>query len=216
MVFIFNPTTVFFSEISFRVWQCGGSLEIIPCSRVGHVFRKRHPYTFPGGSGNVFAHNTRRAAEVWMDQYKRYYYNAVPLSRTVPFGKYVLYCIFFFFFCLRTIYCYIFDRFLRTKNIFYELSLCARVYAGNYCEWLYFSIDDRLKLKKQLGCKPFKWYLDNVYPELKLPATVDLFVGSIRQGEMCLDTLENQVGKTAGLYPCHDYGGNQVLIQSSS
>ncbi|XP_050424438.1 polypeptide N-acetylgalactosaminyltransferase 2-like [Adelges cooleyi] len=144
-------------EISFRVWQCGGSLEIIPCSRVGHVFRKRHPYTFPGGSGNVFAHNTRRAAEVWMDRYKIYYYNAVPMSRTVAFGN----------------------------------------------------IADRLALKKNLGCKPFKWYLQNVYPELKVPTTVDLYVGSLRQGNWCLDTLENQIGKTAGLYPCHDYGGNQ-------
>lgn len=69
-----------------------------------------------------------------------------------------------------------------------------------------------MELKKKLGCKPFKWYLENVYPELKVPATVDLFVGSIRQGDYCLDTLENHIGKTPGLYLCHDFGGNQVII----
>lgn len=144
-------------EISFRVWQCGGSLEIIPCSRVGHVFRKRHPYTFPGGSGNVFARNTRRAAEVWMDDYKKYYYAAVPLAKNIPFGN----------------------------------------------------IDDRLELKRKLHCKPFKWFLDNVYPELTIPQSVNTLFGSVRQRHMCLDTLGHSADSTVGLYLCHDTGGNQ-------
>lgn len=144
-------------ELSFRVWQCGGSLEILPCSRVGHVFRKQHPYSFPGGSGNVFARNTRRAAEVWMDDFKKYYYAMVPVARNVPMG----------------------------------------------------SIEERLNLRKRLGCQSFQWYLDNVFPELKVPAAGGERLASLRQGSLCLDTLGGSEGSPVGLFACHGAGGNQ-------
>ncbi|XP_061179940.1 polypeptide N-acetylgalactosaminyltransferase 5-like isoform X2 [Saccostrea echinata] len=60
-------------ELSFRVWMCGGTLEIIPCSHVGHIFRKRSPYKWRTGV-NVVKKNSIRLAEVWMDDYKNYYY----------------------------------------------------------------------------------------------------------------------------------------------
>ena len=56
-------------EMSLRVWQCGGELLIIPCSRVGHVFRKVSPYSWPGGVTHVLHHNRLRTARVWLDEF---------------------------------------------------------------------------------------------------------------------------------------------------
>ncbi|XP_058158604.1 polypeptide N-acetylgalactosaminyltransferase 12 [Dasypus novemcinctus] len=68
-------------EFSFRIWQCGGTLETHPCSHVGHVFPKQAPYS----RGKALA-NSVRAAEVWMDGYKEIYYHRNPHARLEPFG----------------------------------------------------------------------------------------------------------------------------------
>ncbi|CAF0724495.1 unnamed protein product [Rotaria sp. Silwood1] len=60
-------------EMSFRIWMCGGILVTAPCSHVGHIFRKRSPYKWLPGV-NVVKKNAVRVAEVWLDEYKKYYY----------------------------------------------------------------------------------------------------------------------------------------------
>ncbi|CAG9539114.1 unnamed protein product [Cercopithifilaria johnstoni] len=66
-------------EISLRVWQCGGRIEILPCSHVGHVFRRASPHDFPGRkSGSILNNNLLRVAEVWMDEWKYHFYKTAP------------------------------------------------------------------------------------------------------------------------------------------
>uniref|UniRef100_A0A9J2Q6E2 Polypeptide N-acetylgalactosaminyltransferase n=1 Tax=Ascaris lumbricoides TaxID=6252 RepID=A0A9J2Q6E2_ASCLU len=70
------------------VWMCGGSIEFIPCSHVGHIFRAGHPYNMTGPGGNLDVHgtNSKRLAEVWMDDYKRLYYLHRPDLKTKDVG----------------------------------------------------------------------------------------------------------------------------------
>ncbi|CAF3009602.1 unnamed protein product [Rotaria socialis] len=63
-------------ELSFKLWQCGGELLCAPCSHVGHIFRKRSPYSWPKNV-NVVKKNTVRLAEVWLDEYKQFYYERI-------------------------------------------------------------------------------------------------------------------------------------------
>ncbi|KAK0165512.1 hypothetical protein PV328_004019, partial [Microctonus aethiopoides] len=63
-------------ELSFKTWMCGGTLEIVPCSHVGHIFRKRSPYKWRSGV-NVLKRNSIRLSEVWLDEYAKYYYQRI-------------------------------------------------------------------------------------------------------------------------------------------
>ncbi|KAK2836411.1 hypothetical protein Q7C36_014280 [Tachysurus vachellii] len=152
-------------EFSFRIWQCGGSLEVHPCSHVGHVFPKKAPY-----SRSKALANSVRAAEVWMDGYKDLYYHRNPHARLEAFGD----------------------------------------------------VTERKKLRMRLGCKDFKWFLENVYPDIHVPEDRPGMFGMLKNRGMsdyCFDynppSDHNVAGNRIILYQCHGMGQNQFFEHSS-
>ena len=63
--------------LTLQVWLCGGRLVHVPCSRIGHIARPQ-PYSFPKGREATELRNYKRAVEVWMGDYKKYVYRAIP------------------------------------------------------------------------------------------------------------------------------------------
>ncbi|NWQ95628.1 GALT5 acetylgalactosaminyltransferase, partial [Burhinus bistriatus] len=104
-------------EISFKV-RCSGQ-PIVPCSRVGHIFRNDNPYSFPKDRVRTVERNLARVAEVWLDEYKELFYGHA-----------------------------------------YHLVL-KNLDVGN--------LTQQIQLRKKLQCKSFRWYLENVYPDLEAP-----------------------------------------------
>ncbi|KAJ8416967.1 hypothetical protein AAFF_G00328450 [Aldrovandia affinis] len=107
-------------EISFKIWMCGGEIEIIPCSRVGHIFRSENPYKFPKNKQKTVERNLARVAEVWLDEYKEQFYGHG--------------------------YHHLLDKSIDVGNL-----------------------TDQIQLRQKLKCKSFRWYLENVYPEMDAP-----------------------------------------------
>ncbi|KAG9330932.1 hypothetical protein JZ751_021603 [Albula glossodonta] len=59
-------------ELSVRVWLCGGAMEVLPCSRVGHLERSHMTYQLP--DDDVVERNKIRLAETWLEAYKPIFY----------------------------------------------------------------------------------------------------------------------------------------------
>lgn len=108
-------------ELSFKVWMCGGEIEIIPCSRVGHIFRDGNPYTFPKDRIKTVERNLARVAEVWLDEYVDVFYG------------------------------HGYHHLLNTNNIEFNIG----------------DLSEQKELRKKLQCKSFKWYLENIYPDIQ-------------------------------------------------
>lgn len=78
-------------ELSFKIWQCGGSIEWVPCSRVGHVYRSFMPYNFgklaQKKKGPLITINYKRVIETWFDgRYKEFFYTREPMARFLDMG----------------------------------------------------------------------------------------------------------------------------------
>ncbi|XP_058981458.1 putative polypeptide N-acetylgalactosaminyltransferase 13 isoform X2 [Musca domestica] len=71
-------------EFSLKLWLCGGEILIVPCSRVGHIFRKEHIFKFPDNDGQgIYLRNSKIIAETWLDHYKYNFYNRKPEARNI-------------------------------------------------------------------------------------------------------------------------------------
>ncbi|XP_056008170.1 polypeptide N-acetylgalactosaminyltransferase 5-like isoform X1 [Ostrea edulis] len=182
-------------ELSFRVWMCGGTLEIIPCSHVGHIFRKRSPYKWRTGV-NVVKKNSIRLAEVWMDEYKNYYYERFNYDLgdygDVTDRKKLR----------ERLQCHSFDWFV--KNIYPDLFVPGEAMASGEVRskakpMCIDSAVDNHNYHKPVNMWPCHNQGGNQYWMLSKN-------GEIRRDDGCLDYSG---GESVIVYPCHGQKGNQ-------
>ncbi|CAG5114690.1 unnamed protein product [Candidula unifasciata] len=71
-------------ELSLRAWLCGGQVEIVPCSKVGVIHFKKGQMGVPQVSFSAYIRSARQVAEIWLDDYKRFFFAVRPSARMQP------------------------------------------------------------------------------------------------------------------------------------
>lgn len=104
-----------------------------PCSRVAHTF-KPFAYQFDGDREKIVQKNQMRLAELWMDDWKKYF-----LAATYNWP---------------------------TKHTYLTEDEKR-------------SLDKRKIMKKNLNCTTFKWYMENIIPEVPSPPLDAVFYGEV-------------------------------------
>ncbi|XP_051237520.1 probable polypeptide N-acetylgalactosaminyltransferase 8 [Dicentrarchus labrax] len=140
-------------ELGIRVWLCGGSVEVVPCSRIAHIERAHKPYALD--LNPTMRRNALRVADIWLDDYK--------------------------------------------KNVLIAWNLPLENHGIDIGD-----VSERKKLREKLKCKPFKWYMANVYPSLD---TLDNLLGyGVLQNSILKSYCVDQgavPGSIPILYECH-------------
>nr|XP_046167373.1 polypeptide N-acetylgalactosaminyltransferase 18-like isoform X2 [Oncorhynchus gorbuscha] len=152
-------------ELGIRVWQCGGSVEVLPCSRIAHIERAHKPYT-----QDLTAHvrrNALRVAEVWMDEYKNHVYmawNIPPQDSGIDIGD----------------------------------------------------LTERKALRNRLQCKSFRWFLANIYSEMRTYSDTIAYgvVKNMLRNDLCLDQGPDS-DNIPILYLCHGMTPQNVYYTNS-